>query len=421
MTAATPSITHTVTLRPDLELTLTEAGTGRPVLILHGGGGPFTVASIANHLADTMHTITLTHPGWNGTARPAWVSGIDDLALIYLHYLEDHGLHDVLVIGSSLGGWIGSEMAFRDGAGLITGLILIDAGGIAVDGEPIRDFFSLSAREVAEYSFHDADRFYVDPATIPAAQAAIRQANMATMHVVAGDPYMHDPKLLSRLGRIQIPVLTIWGDSDRIFTPAYGAAYAAAFPDSRFEVIKDAGHLPHLEQPAATFALIDAYANDQGAGAQMDATVLESGAGRALALGPVRLSVKEDGTRTRGTLALAEFTIPPHAPNLPPHVHRTHEEGFYILEGEIEFAVGAETVRVGTGGWVLIPIGVPHTFCNPGDTPARFLNTFTPDRYIHYFDEMAAAINASGQLTPAQIAEIMARYDTDVIDDTAHR
>jgi len=160
---------------------LTEAGTGWPVLILHGGGGPFTVAGIANHLADTMHTITPTHPGWNGTARPAWVSGVDDLALIYLHYLEDHGLHDVLVIGSFPGGWIGSEMAFRDGAGLITGLILIDAGGIAVDGEPIRDFFSLSAREVAEYSLHDADRFYVDPATIPAAQVTIRQANMVMM------------------------------------------------------------------------------------------------------------------------------------------------------------------------------------------------------------------------------------------------
>jgi len=128
--------------------------------------------------------------------------------------------------------------------------------------------------------------------------------------------------------------------------------------------------------------------------------------------------VKEDGTRTPGTLALAEFTIPPHAPNLPPHVH---EAGFCILEGEIKFVMGAETVRVGAGGWVLVLIGVAHTFRNPGDTPARFLNTFTPDRYIHYFDEIAAAMDTSGQLTPAQMAEIMVRYDTDVIGDTARR
>src|SRR5436309_1350171 len=118
---------HTIALRTDLKLTITEAGTGRPVLILHGGGGPFTVASIADHLSQTMYTIMPTHPGWNGTDRPNWFSSLDDLALAYLQYLENNGLHNVLVIGSSLGGWIGAEMALADGAGLITGLILIDA------------------------------------------------------------------------------------------------------------------------------------------------------------------------------------------------------------------------------------------------------------------------------------------------------
>src|SRR5262245_19814091 len=124
------STTHTVALGRDLELTLTEAGSGRPVLILHGGGGPFTVASIADHLADTMHTITPTHPGWNGTARPEWFSGVDDLALAYLSYLEDNNLRDVLVIGSSLRGRIGAEMAFEDRARHTTSIILIDADGI---------------------------------------------------------------------------------------------------------------------------------------------------------------------------------------------------------------------------------------------------------------------------------------------------
>lgn len=259
----TTSTTHTVALRPDLDLTITESGSGRPVLILHGGGGPFTVASIAGHLADTMHTITPTHPGWNDTARPAWFSSIDDLAQAYLHYLDDSDLRNVLVIGSSLGGWIASEMALGDRDGRITGLILIDAVGIAVDGEPIRDFFALDARGVATYSFHDADRFYIDPATVPAAQAATRQANMATMRVIAGDPYMHDPQLVNRLGDIQIPVLVIWGDSDRIVTPAYGAAYADAFQNARFAIVENAGHLPQIEQPAATFALIDAAVNEQ--------------------------------------------------------------------------------------------------------------------------------------------------------------
>jgi pimeloyl-ACP methyl ester carboxylesterase len=251
-------ITRAVAITPDLEIAFIESGTGRPVLILHGGGGPFTVAGIANHLAETMHTIVPTHPGWNGTDRPEWFSGIDDLALAYLQYLEDKDLHDVLVIGSSMGGWIGSEMAVRDGAGLITGLILIDAAGINVEAHPIRDFFALDARGVAKYAWHDADRFYIDPATVPAEQAARTKANMATMCVIAGD--MHDPKLMRRLGSVRIPTLAIWGDSDGIVTPAYGAAYADAFQNGRLEVIKDAGHLPQIEQPAATVALIDTFA-----------------------------------------------------------------------------------------------------------------------------------------------------------------
>jgi len=260
MTRMPEPLTRKVALASDLEIAVAESGAGRPVLILHGGGGPFTVAGIAGHLAETMHTLTPTHPGWNGADRPEWFTGIDDLALAYLQYLEDNDLRNVLVIGSSMGGWIGSEMAVRDAAGRITGLIVIDGVGIKVDAHPIRDFFALDARGVARYAWHDADRYYVDPATVPAEQAARTKANMATMRIVAGAD-MYDPKLMRRLARVRIPVLVIWGDSDGIVTPAYGAAFAGAFASGRFEIVKDAGHLPQIEQPAATFSLIDAFAS----------------------------------------------------------------------------------------------------------------------------------------------------------------
>ncbi len=249
----------------DLSLTLSEAGVGRPVLILHGGGGPATVAGLAGQLARTAHTITPVHPGWDGTHRPDWLTGIDDLALTYLHLLRDRGLHDVLVIGSSLGGWIAAEMAVRDTEGVITGLILIDAVGVHVEAAPITDFFALDARGAAEHSWHDPDRYHLDPAALPGAELARRQANMATMRTIAGDPYMHDPKLLRRLGRIGVPALVLWGESDRIVTPVYGAAYAAAFGNGRFEVIPKAGHLPQIEQPEATLALIEAHLGRTGA------------------------------------------------------------------------------------------------------------------------------------------------------------
>lgn len=238
--------------------TLIEAGSGRPVLVLHGGGGPFTVAPIAAHLAASMHPLAPVHPGWNGTDRPEPLRTVADLATAYLAYLAENDLTDVLVIGSSLGGWLGSEMLVGDTEGRVTGLVLIDAVGVDIPGEPMRDFFTLDARGVAEYSFHDSAKFYRDPATIPPEQAAAQRTNMVTMQSYGGYD-LKDATLLDRLGETEVPVLVLWGESDRIVTPAYGAAFAAGFRNSRFAVIPEAGHLPQLEQPAATFAAIDEY------------------------------------------------------------------------------------------------------------------------------------------------------------------
>jgi pimeloyl-ACP methyl ester carboxylesterase len=251
--------TRTVQLDADLPITLEEAGSGRPALVLHGGGGPGTVAGLVAHLADTLHVLAPTHPGWNGADRPDRIGSIVDLASAYLTLLAVEDLRDVLVVGSSIGGWLAAEMAVGDRERRIGGLVLIDAVGVEIDGEPIRDFFALDARGVAEYTFHDHDRFYVDPATLPAEQTSRQRANMATLRILAGDPYMHDPDLLGRLNGVKVPTLVIWGDSDRIVTPAYGRALTDAIPGAHFANIPDAGHLPHLEQPARTYAVLDPF------------------------------------------------------------------------------------------------------------------------------------------------------------------
>jgi mannose-6-phosphate isomerase-like protein (cupin superfamily) len=147
----------------------------------------------------------------------------------------------------------------------------------------------------------------------------------------------------------------------------------------------------------------------------MNAHLLQSGEGRSVSLGAIRMTVKEDGTATRGVLGIAEFEVAPNVPTPPPHIHHTHEEGFYVLEGELEFIIGNETMRAGKGTYVTMPIGVPHTFSNPGSAPARFLNTFTPPQYINYFEELSSLMSASGIPNPAQIRDLMARYDTEVI------
>jgi pimeloyl-ACP methyl ester carboxylesterase len=238
-------------------LTIEAAGAGRPVLVLHGGGGPATVAPISAHVAERAHVITPTLPGWNGTERPQRLAAVADYADVLLGHLRDAELFDVIVIGSSLGGWIAAEMAVRDRAGRLAGVILVDAAGIEVEGEPITDFFALDPRGVAEHAFHDPDRFFVDPSTVAAAQAEMQRSNMATMAAVFGT--MNDPALRARLGKVTIPALAIWGDSDRLFTPNYGHAYAESFANGRFALITDAGHLPQIEQPGPTLDLIDDF------------------------------------------------------------------------------------------------------------------------------------------------------------------
>jgi pimeloyl-ACP methyl ester carboxylesterase len=253
---------RTIHWRPDLPITLTESGSGRIALLLHGGGGPFTVQGIATHLSETMHVLTPTHPGWNSTERPAWLTAIPELARVYIQLLTSQGYRDVLIIGSSIGGWIACEMALQDERHLLTGLVIIDAAGVQIEGHPIRDFYALTPREVAEYSYHDPDRFYLDPSTVPPEQVARQRANVATMRVFAGD-HLYDPTLFARLGQIQLPTLVLWGDSDRIVTSAYGRAFAAAIPRARFSLVTNAGHLPHIEQPQATFDALDAFVAHQ--------------------------------------------------------------------------------------------------------------------------------------------------------------
>jgi pimeloyl-ACP methyl ester carboxylesterase len=244
---------------PEIEFTMNESGEGAPVLVLHGGGGPATVTGLAAQLAQQHHVLVPTHPGWNGTPRPEWLSGIDDLAICYLREMKLRGLRHVTVIGSSLGGWLAAEMVVRDLGGLIGLLVVIDGVGVEVPGERIVDFFSLTPRGIAEHSYHEPDRFFVDPATLPPEQVALQRGNMATLRAIAGTT-MADPKLLRRLAAVECPALVLWGESDRIATPAYGRAMAAAFGNGTFQLIEKAGHLPQIEQPAATLAAITAFA-----------------------------------------------------------------------------------------------------------------------------------------------------------------
>lgn len=234
------------------------------VLVLHGGGGPATVAPIAGHYASKHPVLAPTLPGWNGTSRPDAIDGIPTLARGYLDALLVLGLHETIVIGSSLGGWMALEMAAtavsdQRYAGVLSGIAVINGTGITVEGEPIADVSALDARGLAELAWFDPKRGYLDPATLTTEQQEGQAANQATIRAVAGDPYMHDPTLLARLAAISVPAAVLWGEADRVVTPAYGRALAAAIPGAEFAVIERAGHLPQLENAGALFGKLDPF------------------------------------------------------------------------------------------------------------------------------------------------------------------
>jgi quercetin dioxygenase-like cupin family protein len=74
----------------------------------------------------------------------------------------------------------------------------------------------------------------------------------------------------------------------------------------------------------------------------------------------------------------------------PPLHHHDFDEAFYVIEGELTFQVRDELHRVGAGGLAFAPRGVPHTFANLSDAPARQLIVCTPAGFERYFARMAA-------------------------------
>jgi pimeloyl-ACP methyl ester carboxylesterase len=244
-----------------VEVTFSDHGEGSPFLLLHGGGGPLTLSGFADMLAaEPARSITPTHPGFAGTSRPDALNSIRGLAELYVALLDALELQGVTVVGNSMGGWIAAEMALLRSA-RVSGLVLVDAVGIEVPDNPVVDFFSLTPRQVAEHSYHDPDKFGIDPTKLPPEALAAMAANRAALTLYAGTA-MNDPSLARRLQGVTTRTLVLWGEADRIANAGYGRAFAAAIPGARFQLLEKTGHLPQIEAPAKLLDAIREFVHD---------------------------------------------------------------------------------------------------------------------------------------------------------------
>ena len=78
-------------------------------------------------------------------------------------------------------------------------------------------------------------------------------------------------------------------------------------------------------------------------------------------------------------MEVIELRFGPEFEGVDPHAHSDHVDSFYVLEGEAEFTIGEEVVRVGPGGYAAAPIGVVHGFRNAGEGELRMLNVHAPN------------------------------------------
>jgi len=83
---------------------------------------------------------------------------------------------------------------------------------------------------------------------------------------VAWNPYLYNPLLRRRLGRIASPTLLCWGAHDRLAPLApCGETWAKAIPGARLRVFDESGHVPHLEEADVVANAVAEFCRREGA------------------------------------------------------------------------------------------------------------------------------------------------------------
>ena len=236
-------------------------GAGPALLFLHGAGGANIWAPYMDALAERFDLIVPSHPGFGNSDTPDWLDNISDLAYFYLDFMAALDLGGIHLVGHSLGGWLAAEIAVRSTARIRT-LTLVSPAGLHVKGVPKGDLFLWNPETRARNTFFDQKLAEARiAAEFTPEQADIQLKNHFTTARLAWHPRFYNPDLHKWLHRVDVPTMILWGDSDKVFPPAYGAAYHALIPRSELRIIPQCGHLPHQEKIGDLVAGIRAIAN----------------------------------------------------------------------------------------------------------------------------------------------------------------
>ena len=232
------------------------------VLFLHGFGSSLhTWEEVAQGLEGDFRVIRLDLPGFGLTGADPTGDYTDERAqIILLALMQRLGLERVALVGSSMGGRIAWRFAAAH-PGQVSRLVLMAPDGFASPGMGYeqRPHVPLMMRALP-YTLPDAllrpslTPAYGDPAALSEAlferyrammlAPGVRQAILDRMaqHVLL------PPEPL--LARINLPVLLLWGERDRMVPVSNAQDYRRALPDARLTVLPGIGHVPMEEAPA---------------------------------------------------------------------------------------------------------------------------------------------------------------------------
>jgi mannose-6-phosphate isomerase-like protein (cupin superfamily) len=135
---------------------------------------------------------------------------------------------------------------------------------------------------------------------------------------------------------------------------------------------------------------------------------LQGDEGREIAFVRAKMWIKASSEQTDGAFSLVEALDPMETPK---HVHDREDEAFYILGGEHEFECGDESFRLGPGGYVFLPRGIPHAHRRLGDpSESRMLIMVSPPGFETFFVELSEARDAGRELDAAFYEDLAKKY-----------
>jgi pimeloyl-ACP methyl ester carboxylesterase len=266
-----------------IELAPEQPAQGQPIVFVHGlsGSWPNWLEQLPV-LARTHRVLALDLPGFGRSPMPAGEISIAAYARLLDRLLGELDIDAAAVVGNSMGGFIGADLAgaFPE---RVERLVLVSAAGISTFGDPrvarsipalrrLERIVAAGAAWTASKSDAVARRPRLrnatlglvirHPSRLPAALVAEQLRGAGTAGFLPALQSILGYDLREHLARIACPTLIVWGDRDRLINVRDADVFAELIPNSRKVIFADTGHMAMLERPSAFNALLEEFLNE---------------------------------------------------------------------------------------------------------------------------------------------------------------